>query len=83
MIILYLQNLFFAWLGGNVGIGKSRVISALLTLAFSRQQPNFVMIVAQMRIVAINATFNFNFHGSHKMPNQLLKTLNILLNYVC
>jgi hypothetical protein len=54
---------FWALLGGDVGIGKNRVISALLTLASNWQQPNFVMIVAQMGLVAINATFNFNFHG--------------------
>jgi hypothetical protein len=33
-------NLFFTWLGGNVRTSKSHVIKALLTLAFSWQQPN-------------------------------------------
>jgi hypothetical protein len=73
---------FFAWLGGDVGIGKSCVIWVLLTLAFSWRQPNFVMVVAQMGIVVISvggrtihATFIFNLHGKPRNAQPTIKNI--------
>jgi hypothetical protein len=45
---------FFARLVGDEGISKSHVTWGLLTLTSSWQQPNLVMVVAQMGIVAVN-----------------------------
>jgi hypothetical protein len=73
---------FFAWLGGDARIGKSHVIWALLALASSWQQSNFVMVVAQMGIVVVNAegrtihaTFNFNLHGKSLNAQPTIKDI--------
>ncbi len=77
---------FFAWLGGNARIGRSHVIRALLTLTFSWQQLNFVMVVAQMGIDVVNvkgqiihATFNFNFHGKPRSAQPIIKKIEYFI----
>jgi hypothetical protein len=53
-MIFYTYKTFFARLVGDEGTSKSHVTCALLTLTSSWQQPNLLMVVAQMGIVAVN-----------------------------
>jgi hypothetical protein len=45
---------FFTWLVQGARIGKIYVILTFLTLAWSWQQSNFIMVVVHMRIASMN-----------------------------
>jgi len=63
---------FFTWLGQGARIGKSCVILILLTLVWSWQQSNFIMVIVHRRIAIMNVEGHtiyviFNFNHNEKL----------------
>jgi hypothetical protein len=74
----------YVCLGGNARIGKSCVIHALLTLAFSWQWLSAIMVVTYMGIAALNAksqtihtTFNFSLNNKPKSIQSTTKEIEM------
>jgi hypothetical protein len=62
----------FLWLGQGARIGKSCVILTLLTLAWSWQQSNFIMVIVHRKIAIMNVEGRtiyviFNFNHNEKL----------------